>query len=297
MTAHLVETLSSENVTCFFFCRFDDEESLKAKTVIGSTVRQLVSNLPANAFLELNHKRTDGDAIINFLESALSCTHQHLIVLDGLDECEEVQIREIADFLYRLLVSPVLRIKLFWSSRPNVPSWLPEKFVAQRHIDSESAENQRKVTYDIHKFIRVTLEELLEGETPELQINDPALVITILDHLEKKAQGMYVILISTNNVQLTLIASYGLSSNSEHYVRRIRTIKYLLPLIICREIFQKRLKEFSRKILKPATKILEAGYSAGSLLRNVLLRSKSFARQLVLRRYKRHGMPNPSSIT
>ncbi|KAL9629213.1 MAG: hypothetical protein Q9164_006976 [Protoblastenia rupestris] len=159
---------------------------------IGSTVRQLVGNLPADAFLELNHKRIDGDAIINFLESALSCTHQHLIVLDGLDECEEVQIREIADFLYRLLVSPVLRIKLFWSSRPNVPSWLPEKFVAQRHIDSESAENQRKVIYDIHKFIRVTLEELLEGETPELQINDPALVITILDHLEKKAQGIFL---------------------------------------------------------------------------------------------------------
>ena len=294
MTAHLVGTLSSGNVACFFFCRFDDEISLKAKTVIGSTIRQLVSNLPATAFQELSYKTTDWSTIIGFLEGALSHTHQYFIVLDGLDECEEAQIHEVARFLHRLLTSSVLCIKIFWSSRPNVQRWVPERFLVQRHIDSESTENQSKVACDIHKFIRVTLEEWLDGETPELQINDPDLIRIIPDHLETKAQGMYAFLIPIKNVRLTLIVSYGLSFSSEHYVRKIQIIRYLLPWIICREIFQKHLKEFSRKILKSTTKILGAGYFAGSLLRNVRLRSKSFEKQLVLRRYRRRGMPDLS---
>lgn len=57
-------------------------------------------------------------------------------------------------------------------------------------------ENQDKITYDIRTFIRITLEEWLEGETPELQINDPTLITTLSDRLEKGAQGMYASLTS-----------------------------------------------------------------------------------------------------
>ena len=196
MTAHLIETLSPKDVTSFFFCRFDDQESLKAKTIIGSVVRQLVNDLPADTFREFSLENTNRVAIIKFLETALNHTRQYFIVLDGLDECREAQIKEVAKFFYGLLASPLLRVKTFWSSRPNVLNWLPGRFLTQQHIDIESIENQSIVAHDIRKFIRITLEEWLEGESPELEINDPALIFTIIGHLEKEAQGMYAILIS-----------------------------------------------------------------------------------------------------
>ena len=195
MAAHLLEKVSPKDVIAFFFCRFDETESLKAKTIIGSIARQLVSDLPANAFRAFDRGSTHETSIIATLEATLRHTRQCFIVLDGLDECGEAQVKEVAEIFHGLLLSPSLRIKLFWSSRPNVLSWLPGRFLTQQRINLETVENQSRVAHGIHAFIRVTLEEWLEGETPELQINDPTLVETILDRLEKEAQGMYEILV------------------------------------------------------------------------------------------------------
>ena len=196
MTAHLIENLPPEDITSFFFCRFDDQASLKSKTIIGSVTRQLVNDLPAHAFRNLDYEDTSTTTMTKLLEAALNRTHQYYIVLDGLDECEEAQTKEVAEFFYGLLNSPFLRMKIFWSSRPNVPNWLPEKLMTQQHIDIGSIEHQSKVADDIHVLIRTTLEELLEGETPELQINDSTLSLMILNRLQSEAQGMYAALVS-----------------------------------------------------------------------------------------------------
>ena len=146
-------------------------------------------------------------------------------MLDGLDECGEAQVREIAEVFHGFLLSPGLRIKFFWSSRPNTLSWLPRRFLTQHHIDLETVENQRRVANDISKLIHITLVELLEGETPELQIKDPTLVITILDRLDQEAQGMYEVFASSKiGIQLTLKGSYGSNSNSKPYARKNRII-------------------------------------------------------------------------
>ena len=193
MVAHLIEKISPKDVTAYFFCRFDDTESLKAKTIIGSIARQLVSDLPATAFRAFNQESIDGTSIISALEAMLSHTRQYFIVLDGLDECGEVQIKEVVEIFHGLLLSPHLRIKFFWSSRPNVLRWLPGRFLTQQRINLETVENQSRVAHDIIKFIVVTLEEWLDGDAPELQINDPSLIQTVLHCLENGAQGMYEI--------------------------------------------------------------------------------------------------------
>ena len=191
MVAHLTEKVSPKDVTAYFFCRFDETESLKAKTIIGSIAKQLVSDLPASAFRAFNQKSIDGTSIISALEAVLSHTRQYFIVLDGLDECGEVQIKELVEIFDGLLLSPHLRIKFFWSSRPNVLRWLPGSFMTQQRINLETVENQSRVAHDIITFVVVTLEGWLDGEAPELQINDPSLIETILQCLEKEAQGMY----------------------------------------------------------------------------------------------------------
>lgn len=183
-----------KDVTSYFFCRFDDEDSLQAKNIIGSIARQMVSGLRAEAFFDFDKGPLDGPAILEFLENSLSNTRRHFIILDGLDECNETQIREVTEALYRLLNSSSLHIKLFWSSRSNVLSWLLVKLEPQQRIHLDTVECQKHIAHDIREFINTTLEEWLDRDPPELQIWDPTLVLSIIDHLETEAHGMYVTL-------------------------------------------------------------------------------------------------------
>ena len=112
-------------------------------------------------------------------------------MLDGLDECGEVQVKEVVEIFHELLLSTHLRINFFWSSRPNVLKWLPGMFLSQQRINLETIENQIRVAHDINMFVEAKLGEWLDGEAPELQISDPSLIETILDCFEKEAEGMY----------------------------------------------------------------------------------------------------------
>lgn len=176
------------DVTGFFFCRFDDQESLKATTIIGSIAKQLVYDLPEDKFRDFSRRQP----IVEFLENALSDTRQYFIILDGLDECNEEQIRETCGTLLGLLNLPYLHIKLFWCSRPNVLDWLSFRVYPHQHINLQSVESQCHIASDIGKLIHSRLEEWLDGDSPQLRIGDPTLPLTIVQCLENKAQGMYV---------------------------------------------------------------------------------------------------------
>ncbi|KAI4223581.1 MAG: hypothetical protein L6R36_005316 [Xanthoria steineri] len=186
--SHLIESRRPTDVTTFFFCRFDDQESLKATTIIGSIARQLVNDSPEDRFRDFS-RRTP---IVEFLKNTLSDTRQYFIILDGLDECNEEQIRETCGMLHGLLSLPHLHIKLFWCSRPNVMDWLPPRLQSQQHINLESVESQGHIASDIGKLIHSRLEEWLDGDSPQLRIGDPTLPLTIVQCLENEAQGMFL---------------------------------------------------------------------------------------------------------
>ena len=180
--------MSPKDVTSFFFCRFDDQESLKARTIIGSIARQFVNDIPEDNF----HGFCNETPVIEYLEIALSHTRQYFIILDGLDECPEEEIREVSEILYRLLSSPRLQIKIFWFSRPNIVDWLPPKLKTEQQISLETTESQDRIGSDIRKFIQITFEEYLEGDTPKLRILDPTTVLKAEEYLKNEAHGMYV---------------------------------------------------------------------------------------------------------
>ncbi|KAI4231759.1 MAG: hypothetical protein LQ349_005400, partial [Xanthoria aureola] len=176
----------SGKVTGFFFCRFDDQESLKATTIIGSIAKQLVYDLPEDKFRNFSRETP----ILEFLKRTLSDTRQYFIILDGLDECNEEQIRETCGILHGLLSLPHLNIKLFWCSRPNVMDWLPPRLQSQKYINLESVESQGHIASDIGKLIHSRLEEWLDGDSPQLRIGDPTLPLIIVQCLENEAQGI-----------------------------------------------------------------------------------------------------------
>ena len=188
MISHLIESRRPRDVTGFFFCRFDDQDSLKATTIIGSIARQLVNDSPEDKFRGFSRETP----VVEFLKNTLSNTRQYFIVLDGLDECSEEQIRETCGMLHDLLSLPHLHIKLFWCSRPNVVDWLPLRLQSQQHINLESVESQGHIASDIGKLIHSRLDEWLHGDSPQLRIGDQTLPWTIVQCLENEAQGMYV---------------------------------------------------------------------------------------------------------
>ena len=162
--------------------------SLKARTIFGSIARQLTNDLPTEAFLKFESTTADVTAILNFLKIVLTGKRRYFIVLDGLDECEEVQFKELVNVLRGLLDTPLLHIKLYFTTRSSVMNWVTLILKPERHIVLDTAENQASVTRDIDHFINASLQERLSED--ELQLGDPALVLKIRDALKTGAQGM-----------------------------------------------------------------------------------------------------------
>ncbi|KAL8991816.1 MAG: hypothetical protein Q9169_007626 [Polycauliona sp. 2 TL-2023] len=184
VAAKMMESTSPNEVTSLFFCRFDDQESLQARTIIGSIARQMVNDVPEDDFPVLS----SDTSVVEFLHNTLSHTRRYSIILDGLDECDESQIWEVSDYLRSLVSSERLHINLFWSSRPSVMACLPIDY----QINLETTESQDRVASDISDLIHITLEGWLEGDTPRLRISDPTTISVIVRCLEKEAHGMFL---------------------------------------------------------------------------------------------------------
>ena len=161
---------------------------MKARTIFGSIARQLTNDLPTEAFLKFESTTADLTAILNFLKTVLTGKRRYFIGLDGLDECEEVQFKELVNVLRGLLDTPLLHIKLYFTTRSSVMNWVTLILKPERHIVLDTAENQASVTRDIDHFINASLQERLSED--ELQLGDPALVLKIRDALKTGAQGM-----------------------------------------------------------------------------------------------------------
>lgn len=122
------------------------------------------------------------------MKTVLTGERRYFIVLDGLDECEEVQFKEIGNVLRCLLDLPLLQIKLLFTSRTSVMNWVTFALQPKWHIVLDTAENQARVARDIDTFVNASLQERLHED--ELQLGDPTLVLKIRDALTSGAQGM-----------------------------------------------------------------------------------------------------------
>ena len=122
------------------------------------------------------------------MKTVLTGERRYFIVLDGLDECEEVQFKNIVEILRGLLGSPLLHIKLFFTTRTSVMSWVPLRLQPEWHIDLDTAEHQARVARDIDNFVNASLQERLREN--ELQLRDPTLALKIENVLKTGAQGM-----------------------------------------------------------------------------------------------------------
>ncbi|EXJ93679.1 hypothetical protein A1O1_02071 [Capronia coronata CBS 617.96] len=138
MTANVIEnamTCSPDAVVGYFLCRYDVTESLKARTVVGSLVRQLLNPLKADVFRDVDSVHTnmlDTDQVICYLEKLLPSTpHAYFVVIEVLYNCGSLLIVEEEELTVQFAHHSVKQFLL---------SELPDHEIGQYHVDAGEAD-------------------------------------------------------------------------------------------------------------------------------------------------------------
>ncbi|MCJ1399178.1 hypothetical protein MMC11_002380 [Xylographa trunciseda] len=194
LSANVVEDLmvtdSRTDSVSYFFCRYDDHASLKARTILGSIARQLLDVVPGDAIPDAEQieydMALDSHKITDILLRVLPPTRQYFVLIDGIDECNESETQILIESLSILLASPSHLFKLYCSSRPDVFRWARKKFEEVRYVSMTLAD----MSPDIARYIESELYRCLQDE--ELTIGDPELIMRIKTALLDGAQGMFL---------------------------------------------------------------------------------------------------------
>ncbi|OCT45627.1 hypothetical protein CLCR_01389 [Cladophialophora carrionii] len=171
----------------YFFCSHDDAESLNARVILGSLVRQLLSFLDQETFDAIavpDPSTFDEDDMTTHLLTLLSgSVRQFFVLIDGLDECTEGELGKLFESLHRMLRSRQC-FHLFCSSRPDLhPKY--RSILQPQYKVSLSDENP-----EIAQYIETALRDRLEAGS--LSIGDPSIIFSIRDALLKGSQGMFL---------------------------------------------------------------------------------------------------------
>ena len=160
---------------------------MKTRTIIGSIARQILEHSNSDVIekhIDVDASILDTDEIITLLGKLLpTISRKHIVVLDGLDECEESEARSLLEGLKQLLASSFV-FQIYCSSRPDVFRWAS---VILKPLFSISIP---KANPGLPLYVENTLERCLEAR--KLCIGDPSIIFTIQDALVEKANGMSV---------------------------------------------------------------------------------------------------------
>ena len=188
LSANVVEDILSipTATVAYFFCKHDEAESLKARTIVGSIARQFFSCLKLDLVDRLAQETLsflDTDQILGYIEQLLPSDQVYFIMLDGLDECEESEAMTVTKCLKQMIAFKQV-FHIYFSSRPDLFSWVPSLLQPQWKISMQEADTE------IAEYINFELEQRLESGA--LRLTDPTIIISIQDRLLKGAQGMCV---------------------------------------------------------------------------------------------------------
>ncbi|XEV07188.1 hypothetical protein FSHL1_012475 [Fusarium sambucinum] len=185
LLANLVDDLNLRNdaKTLYFFSRHDNNESMKARTIFGCLIRQLLeyimSDVGFNHLFSETASDLDLDTIIDLFRQAKP--GEVSIVLDGLDECEiEVQrtvlthLAKIQGFGYKICLSV--------RTPENGPIWRMTPFDFHVYIPEQNP--------DISDFVEAEVGRRVEDG--RLVTRDPNLVEEVKKELITGACGMFL---------------------------------------------------------------------------------------------------------
>ncbi|KAH0556172.1 hypothetical protein GP486_005898, partial [Trichoglossum hirsutum] len=185
----------------FFFCRYDSPESLNAKTILGSLIRQCLdintvsSQIEAHLKQLLEDSSPDFQDLIDLMEKVLIVSQEQFIIIDAIDECEKAERNLFYSALRRLVDSPRVKLKVFLASGLHIKIELERALRPGRYISMASSD----ANSDIKTYIENSIAE--RKENGELVVGQSQLLLDIRDTLVKRAQGIWRFLWVTFQIQ------------------------------------------------------------------------------------------------
>jgi hypothetical protein len=169
----------------YFFCRHDVPESLLARTVVGSLVRQIISPFPQRLVEMEVFDTYHFNQLLNLVRSVVPPNYAMYVVLDGLDLCSSSERREITEKLEAMRVH--FNIHTCVSLRLE-----PEAELQSLATEFSEAEAVRLPdnTSDIGAFVTAQLEVALSEQS--LVLGDPSIILDIQNALVKGSEHMFL---------------------------------------------------------------------------------------------------------
>ncbi|KAJ5702092.1 hypothetical protein N7488_009640 [Penicillium malachiteum] len=197
MLANLVDDLNlqsqdSKIPVTFFFSRYDVPETLKAQTVFGSIIRQLLSGVPdlikessrLGLELELNSNVEPHQRMLGLIKSIFDSNFRTFLVLDGLDEFNDTEREKLFECLENL--AEIIQISICTACRRD--GSILTKFRPLSFPDYQASMPDN--TSEIEAFITQELERRIASK--KLRIGDLSLLLEIRKALTSGSQGMFL---------------------------------------------------------------------------------------------------------
>lgn len=184
----LLEKGRSDCFVSFFFVQSDDQESLNAKSIIRSLVRQRLPR-PAQLSKELEeslrklNSHSELDDIAELFNVVTTESKLSYIVIDGLDECDKLNRAEILRALSSLVVQ-TQNTKVFIASRESLIGDVQKHFPTHGHISMANSDAGN----DICAYVDGSIEKRIEDG--DLKVGDSNLIPEIKKALIQSADGM-----------------------------------------------------------------------------------------------------------
>ena len=180
----------TNDIISYYFCRGDDALTLSSRSIIGSLARQLleqeIDHAEDDSLRDL-HKNSCGlntDEVVDFILAHLEDDKSYYLVLDGLDECDNSQIIEVARSVTQICNVRPTGFRIICAGRPE----LEEQLFRVTKPKYKLSVTERKIKADMDHYIDTILGRCLEEELLKLQ--DPMLIINIAKALRDGSHGM-----------------------------------------------------------------------------------------------------------
>jgi Cdc6-like AAA superfamily ATPase len=146
----------------YFFCRYNIPESLKARTILGSLARQLLRTIPDLAMVvdicEETCSTENTERILELICRGFPSGHKAYFILDGLDECEDVEREAVTQGLEKIQLTLKLQLLILFRVELNKGLESITKRLAVARIALILEDNP-----DIEAFIEAELERCLKS--------------------------------------------------------------------------------------------------------------------------------------
>ena len=174
----------------YFFCCYNEPESLKADTILRSIVRQSLDSSDLPSEVERTLQRLLKDRLLDIsglkllLQKRLDVSKPFYMVLDALDECEKSERTVLLTLIRDLVAMPRSPLRVFFAARNSIDTevehWLP----SVQRIIMECDQHRN----DIKIYIECSLKERIANKS--LVVESEEIITEIEDALNRGADNM-----------------------------------------------------------------------------------------------------------